>query len=476
MASTAHHGIHRLNRHRQVQRNELRAERVASYLNKLKAQKSQSNGPNHVNQQFRRQETLPKDIDALTPFLPSEYIPIVDETPRKALIIDEPGNDESLLRVNVGGSPFTFRKETLLKRDIGLIHQPMHLCPQDLLDELAFWKISPEPYLAECCCMDDQTDDESEFGSSDDDSEAPLNEFKNVVLGDLRRAVWCIIEEPNSSMYAQIFAGLSVLFVLISISGLVMGSLAELQVPVTKTNYTGNGSTGVIIIDMEPHPYLQRLEYVCIVWFAFEYFSKMIVSSNRVRTFCKILNIIDLLAILPFMIEMGLLLFGIDTEQLQDLKGAFLVVRILRVLRVIRVLKLGRYSSGLQLFGKTLHASCRQLGMMFMVVLTGVIFFSTLIYFLEKDEPGSPFNSIPAACWFSIVTMTTVGYGDMVPLTLGGKLVATGAIAAGVLVLALPITIIVDNFMKVAESERSSAITPQPGIRRLGPRARVVVE
>lgn len=47
--------------------------------------------------------------------------------------------------------------------------------------------------------------------------------------------------------------------------------------------------------------------------------------------------------------------------------------------------------------------------MMAMVVVTGVIFFSTMIYFLEKDEPGSPFNSIPAACWFSIVTMTTVG-------------------------------------------------------------------
>lgn len=142
-----------------------------------------------------------------------------------------------------------------------------------------------------------------------------------------------------SSIYAQIFAGLSVLFVLVSISGLVMGSLPDLQVPVTKTNFTagkrpgarypsyriiniGNGSAGVIVIDMEPHPYLQRLEYVCIVWFAFEYFSKMIVSPNRLRTFCRVLNIIDLLAILPFMIEMGLLLFGIDTEQLQDLKAS----------------------------------------------------------------------------------------------------------------------------------------------------------
>lgn len=73
----------------------------------------------------------------------------------------------------------------------------MHLCPQDLLDELAFWKISPEPHLAMCCCMDDQTDDESDLDSSEDGSEAPLNEFKNVPLGDLRRSVWCIIEEPN---------------------------------------------------------------------------------------------------------------------------------------------------------------------------------------------------------------------------------------------------------------------------------------
>lgn len=57
--------------------------------------------------------------------------------------------------------------------------------------------------------------------------------------------------------------------------------------------------------------------------------------------------------------------------------------------------------------------------MMAMVVLTGVIFFSTLVYFLEKDEPNSQFYSIPAACWFSIVTMTTVGYGDLTPVTVG---------------------------------------------------------
>ncbi|VDO36326.1 unnamed protein product [Onchocerca flexuosa] len=79
---------------------------------------------------------------------------------------------------------------------------------------------------------------------------------------------------------------------------------------------------------------------------------------------------------------------------------AFLAIRVLRVLRVIRILKLGRYSIGLQVFGRTLKASSRQLSMMAMVVLTGVIFFGTLVYYTEKDVEGSQFYSIPASCWW----------------------------------------------------------------------------
>ncbi|CAD6188394.1 unnamed protein product [Caenorhabditis auriculariae] len=414
---------------------------------------------------------------------------------------DVPSND-SFVRINVGGQRFMLRKETILRRGVGRlvqlvnqevdahseadayfrssneyyferapalfhiiyqfyitgqIHQPSHLCPMDIVEELDYWQIVSEQYLAECCCADIAIKEENDV-----DEVVKPNLFKTLRFGNIRKQIWDIIEEPASSGKAQVFAALSVLFVLVSISGLVLGSLPELQVPL----HSSENSTE--IVEMEPLPIIGYVEYVCIVWFTFEYGMKMLVSAERQKTFMQLLNIIDLLAILPFIIEMMLLVFGVSTEQLRDLKGAFLVIRILRVLRVIRVLKLGRYSSGLQMFGKTLKASFRQLGMMAMVVMTGVIFFSTLVYFLEKDEPNSKFHSIPAACWWCIVTMTTVGYGDLTPITVPGKLVATGAIACGVLVLALPITIIVDNFMKVAEGERPHGGGPAPRVRTSG--------
>ncbi|KAH7673087.1 KVS-1 protein, partial [Aphelenchoides avenae] len=200
----------------------------------------------------------------------------------------------------------------------------------------------------------------------------------------------------------------------------------------------------------EPHPSFVYLETVCVVWFTIEYVLRFTVAPIRCRFIFELLNIVDLIAILPFYLEIFLGMFGFDVASLSDIKGAFLIVRILRVLRVVRILKLGRYSAGMRTFALTLRSSARQLGMMGMVLFTGVIFFGTLMYYVEKDEPDTPFTSIPATFWWAIVTMSTVGYGDCTPATIPGKLIASGAILCGVLVLALPITIIVDNFMKVS--------------------------
>ncbi|VDM61666.1 unnamed protein product [Angiostrongylus costaricensis] len=161
--------------------------------------------------------------------------------------------------------------------------------------------------------------------------------------------------------------------------------------------------------------------------------------------FRKTLNIIDLLTILPFYLELCLSIFGIESR-FKEFTGAMLVVRILRVLRMARVFKLARYSRSLQTFGQTLKSSITELSMLSMFLLTGIIFFSTIMYYLEKDEPHTDFYSIPAACWWCVVTMATVGYGDAKPVTAFGKMVATATSICGIIVLAFPISMIVEKF------------------------------
>ncbi|VDO38726.1 unnamed protein product [Brugia timori] len=144
--------------------------------------------------------------------------------------------------------------------------------------------------------------------------------------------------------------------------------------------------------------------------------------------------------------------FGINT--FGDFRGLAMVMRVVRVMRVARIFKLARYSSGLKSFGITVKTSLPELSMLTLFLFTTVIFFSTLMYFAERDEPNTKFKSIPHAGWWCIVTMTTVGYGDYYPETLFGKLIASCASISGVLVLAFPITMIVENFSRNYDSER----------------------
>ncbi|KAI1713413.1 ion transport protein domain-containing protein [Ditylenchus destructor] len=346
----------------------------------------------------------------------------------------------------------------------GGLHRPMDVCEFEFSNELAYWGIS-EGEMSHCC-IPRRHHQLGEVPSIDEFNRKPLDPNSETWRQRIFR--FC---EGDGTLGSTIFTFLSICFVLISVLGLVLGSVQEFQVLIRTSQQNDstmqllNQSEAAIVNEItefneeqiiwEPHPFFTYLETTCIIWFSIEYFLRFSVAPRRCQFMFQLMNIVDLIAIIPFYLEMFLALCGFDVESLSNIKGAFLVVRILRVLRVVRILKLGRYSSGMRTFALTLRSSARQLGMMGMVLFTGVIFFSTLLYFVEKDEPQTPFTSIPAAFWWAIVTMSTVGYGDYVPVTIPGKLIASGAILSGVLVLALPITIIVDNFMKVSGSFHS---------------------
>lgn len=181
----------------------------------------------------------------------------------------------------------------------------------------------------------------------------------------------------------------------------------------------------------------------------------------------KVLNIIDLVAILPFYIE---LIVGSGNASLS-------VVRVLRLARVFRIFKMGKGSSGVQMLGKTVKESIPALGLLFFFIVLGVILFGALIYFLEsgsyrvdaeypegayliKDEIFgvdyviSKFTSIYTGIYWSVIVTTTTGYGDLIPLTTLGKIISIFCAYYGVLLLALPITVIGNNFDKTLNAQQ----------------------
>merc|ERR1711865_1321186 len=161
------------------------------------------------------------------------------------------------------------------------------------------------------------------------------------------------------------------------------------------------------------------------------------------------------MGVLPFWV----ILFVNAANPNSNASGSFGFVRVIRLVRVFRVFKFGRYSIGLQMFAGALKGSVQPMGILVFVMSINMIIVSSVVHIVElaiPDEDQSEahlrcFGTIARTFWWSMVTMTTVGYGDCSPLSPLGKVFAVVAMLSGVLILALPITVIGSNFAKMVE-------------------------
>ncbi|RVE72930.1 hypothetical protein OJAV_G00045390 [Oryzias javanicus] len=271
---------------------------------------------------------------------------------------------------------------------------------------------------------------------------------------ELKRQFWLLFEYPESSSAARALALVSVLVIVISIFIFCLETLPEFREEkdfpsgiIQMINGTQGSSThhsNVVAYITDP---FFIVETICIIWFCFEVGVRFVVCPSKSEFFNNIMNIIDIVSIIPYFVTLGTELGTTpDDDPNSGQNMSLATLRIIRLVRVFRIFKLSRHSKGLQILGQTLKASMRELGLLIFFLFIGVILFSSAIYFAEVDEPQTQFVSIPEGFWWAVVSMTTVGYGDMCPITMGGKMVGTLCAIAGVLTIALPVPVIVSNF------------------------------
>ncbi|CAI2730213.1 unnamed protein product [Schistosoma spindalis] len=263
-----------------------------------------------------------------------------------------------------------------------------------------------------------------------------------------QRKVWLLFEYPESSLAARILAIGSVFVILLSIIIFCLETLPHFRRYKIMNNHNSTLCYEELTFEEDDLPTIDQpffiIETFCIVWFSCELLVRFASSPKKFEFFKVLMNVIDVVSIIPYFITLGAVIID-DPKQLNQ-TTSLAVLRVIRLVRVFRIFKLSRHSKGLQILGQTLRASVRELGLLVFFLLICVILFSSAVYFAEADADTSLFRSIPDGFWWAVVTMTTVGYGDMRPVTVWGKLIGSLCAIAGVLTIALPVPVIVSNF------------------------------
>jgi voltage-gated potassium channel len=180
---------------------------------------------------------------------------------------------------------------------------------------------------------------------------------------------------------------------------------------------------------------IKFIEWSFTVLFSIEYIARIIAVKKPLKYIFSFYGIIDLLSILPTFI--GLFISG--THSLS-------VIRSIRLLRIFRILKLARYVKAAQTLNQALAASKNKIIVFLFAVLSLVIVLGTLMYLIETPEAG--FTSIPRSIYWTIVTLTTVGYGDIAPQTILGQTLASIIMIIGYAIIAVPTGIVGAEYVK----------------------------
>jgi voltage-gated potassium channel len=189
--------------------------------------------------------------------------------------------------------------------------------------------------------------------------------------------------------------------------------------------------------------WLRLVEIVTVAIFTVEYIFRVFFANPKRQFVFSFFGIVDLLSILPFYISTGV-----------DLRS----VRAFRLLRLFRALKLVRYSKAIQRFHRALIIAREELVLYFIVTIMLIYFAGVGIYFFENDSQPDKFQSVFHSLWWAVATLTTVGYGDVYPITVGGRIFTFLMLLIGLGIVSVPAGIVSSALQTAREMETESKI------------------
>jgi hypothetical protein len=237
--------------------------------------------------------------------------------------------------------------------------------------------------------------------------------------------VFATLDDPDSSALAKAIGTAIMLLIFVGSVSFVIESLPEVRASPTAKSIN------------------QIIEIFCVVAFTIDYLGRVSTCTTRhgpdrgiLSYLLQPMNIIDFASIAPFYVE----------KFLNSTGGSLTILRMLRMARVFRVFKVGSMASDLRVFGRGMQKASAGLSLLAFMLVIYLILFAAFLQMIEgpahRDADKAGFESIPATFWYVLATLTTVGYGDVFPLTPVGKVVGGACMLCGILVLALPIVLI----------------------------------
>ena len=245
-----------------------------------------------------------------------------------------------------------------------------------------------------------------------------LNIFSTVnLIMKIRNSLWTIIED-NSTNKGKLFDYFIQILIVLSLVSFSIESLPELSEKTLNV--------------------LGKFEVLSITIFSIEYILRIFVSKRPIKYIFSFYGIIDILAILPFYVT-----------GLMDLR----FLRMFRIFRVFRAFKLIRYNKALSRFHTAYKIVKEELVLFFMVTLMLLFLVSAGIYAFENEAQPEVFKSVFHSAWWAVVTLTTVGYGDVYPITVGGRIFTFFVLMIGIGIIAVPAGLIGTALSKAREIE-----------------------